>query len=121
MIPGKSYFPPKEYHRCIALSLLCSEWKEVGHTTLNHQETFRAIFIAKLSISNRNHIRSSANEMNAELISTPRLNVLPRLHLEPINLVVFQEFMMPNLGRGFALRCFQRLSRPNIATRHFTW
>ncbi len=28
---------------------------------------------------------------------------------------------IPNLGVGFALRCFQRLSLPNIATRRFTW
>ena len=35
--------------------------------------------------------------------------------------VVYNGPMVSNLGRGFALRCFQRLSRPNIATRHFTW
>ena len=28
---------------------------------------------------------------------------------------------VPYLGVGFALRCFQRLSLPNIATRQFTW
>ena len=28
---------------------------------------------------------------------------------------------IPNLGVGFALRCFQRLSLPNIATRRFSW
>src|SRR5271155_3310864 len=28
---------------------------------------------------------------------------------------------MSNLGVGFALRCFQRLSLPYIATRQFTW
>ena len=54
-------------------------------------------------------------------ISNPQLNVLLRLHLDPINLVVFQGPKMPNLGMGFVLRCFQRLSRPNIATQQFTW
>ncbi len=65
--------------------------------------------------------RSCLNGIHAESISTPRLNALPRLHLEPINVVVFDGLMIPNLGRGFALRCFQRLSRPNLATRHFSW
>ena len=54
-------------------------------------------------------------------ISTPRLKWLPILHLEPINVVVFNEPITPNLGVGFALRCFQRLSLPYIATRRFTW
>ena len=27
----------------------------------------------------------------------------------------------PNLGVGFALRCFQRLSEPDMATRHCHW
>lgn len=40
--PGEAYFPkarrPK-YHQHLAISLLCSEWEEVGHTRLNHQET----------------------------------------------------------------------------------
>jgi len=28
---------------------------------------------------------------------------------------------MLNLGRGFALICFQRLSRPNLATQQCSW
>ena len=32
-------FPTMEYHRGSVLSLLCSEWEEVGHTGLNHQQT----------------------------------------------------------------------------------
>ena len=28
-----------KYHRDSAISLLCSEWEEVGHTELDHQET----------------------------------------------------------------------------------
>jgi len=27
----------------------------------------------------------------------------------------------PNLGVGFSLRCFQRLSQRNVATRHYSW
>jgi hypothetical protein len=55
------------------------------------------------------------------VISTPRLKPLRVLHLEPINVVVFDETITPNLGVGFALRCFQRLSLPDIATRRFSW
>ena len=49
-------------------------------------------------------------------ISTARLNTLPRLHLQPIKLVVSEwpygtlRSGKSNLGVGFALRCFQRLS-----------
>ncbi len=37
-IPAKPTFAPKDYHRPGALSLLCSEWEEVGHTSVNHWE-----------------------------------------------------------------------------------
>jgi hypothetical protein len=53
-------------------------------------------------------------------ISTPRLNTLRCLHLEPINPVIFRG-PMSNLGCGFALRCFQRLSNTNLATQRFSW
>ena len=43
-------------------------------------------------------------------ISTAWLNMLPCVHLPPINLVVFQgPWGNTYLGVGFALRCFQRL------------
>ncbi len=54
-------------------------------------------------------------------ISSSRLNVLLRLHLSPINLVIYKESMILNLGACFALICFQRLSEPNIATEHCPW
>ena len=55
-------------------------------------------------------------------ISTTWLNALPRLHLSPINLVIFKEAItIPNLGDCFALRCFQRLSIRNIVTRRCPW
>ena len=56
-------------------------------------------------------------------ISTGQLNALPHLHSRPINLVVYEGPYAP-LGRGkrhleggFPLRCFQRLSFPNIDTQ----
>ncbi len=55
------------------------------------------------------------------MISTPPLNTLLCLHVEPINAVVSCDPMKPNLEDGFALRCFQRLSKPKVATRRCPW
>ena len=54
-------------------------------------------------------------------ISTARLYVTI-VHLQPINVVVYNDPQWKsNLGAGFALRCFQRLSEPNAATQHCPW
>ena len=55
-------------------------------------------------------------------ISTARLNTSLRLHLQPINVVVSHDpYRKSHLEVGFALRCFQRLSRPNAATLRCGW
>ena len=55
-------------------------------------------------------------------ISAARLNVSPRSHLRPIDVVVYHgPLRRPHLGAGFALRCPQRLSRPDAATRLRAW
>ena len=55
-------------------------------------------------------------------ISTGQLHALPHVHIRPINVVVFHGSQgRPHLKEGFPLRCFQRLSRPTIATRHCGW
>ena len=59
-------------------------------------------------------------------ISTAKLNASRHLHTQPINLVVFKGSYslydgISNLGVGFTLRCFQRLSRPHLATRPCSW
>ena len=42
--------------------------------------------------------------------------------MEPINLIISQGSQtIPNLEVGFPLRCFQRLSLPDIATRRCRW
>jgi hypothetical protein len=59
------------------------------------------------------------------VISTGLLNTLLRLHIQPINLVVYQDPISTEvegrtyLGRSLALRCFQRLSLPSLATRRY--
>src|SRR5919108_1291589 len=55
-------------------------------------------------------------------ISTGQLNTLPCVHLPPIHLVISEgPSGRPHLGRGFPLRCFQRLSRPHMATERCRW
>jgi len=47
---------------------------------------------------------------------------LLRLHLRPIDVVVFHGPMgRPCFEGGFPLRCLQRLSCPLMATRHCRW
>ena len=55
------------------------------------------------------------------VISTPRLNTLLCLHLKPIKLIVYKWPIKSNLGDSFTLICFQRLSKPNIATLRCPW
>ena len=63
----------------------------------------------------------------ARPISTARLKRLHALHLPPINAVVScgpsgtLRCGRSHLGRGFPLRCFQRLSLPDIATLRCPW
>ena len=52
------------------------------------------------------------------MISTGKLNILLHLHFQPINVVVFHDPLgKTHLGKSLALRCFQRLSRPHLATQ----
>ena len=58
-------------------------------------------------------------------ISTAKLNASRHLHTQPINLVVFKGSYsydgISNLGVGFTLRCFQRLSVPHIVAQLCHW
>ena len=60
------------------------------------------------------------------LISTSQLHALLRFHIWPINPVVWLGASHPkvwksHLEAGFPLRCFQRLSIPNVANQRCTW
>ena len=72
-----------------------------------------------VSKQNKSDLQHSRREIRP--ISTPRLRALPRFHLAPINQIISLGTMIPHLGVGFPLRCFQRLSVPNIATRQCHW
>ena len=68
----------------------------------------------------RNLFRSSPRP-----ISSSQLHTLLYFHLCPIYLVVFKGSYSYDgislLEGGFTLRCLQRLSRPDLATRLCTW
>ena len=52
------------------------------------------------------------------MISTSQLNTLLHLHLKPIDVMVSHDSSgRINLRNGLALRCFQRLSVPHLATQ----
>jgi len=55
-----------------------------------------------------------------EFISTPWLKRLRALHLEPIKVVFSDQIISPNLGNGFTLICFQRLSKTRRSYPAFT-
>ncbi len=65
----------------------------------------------------------------ARSISTSKLNTSPCLHTWPINLVVSEGSSVSvsplrgisYLEGGFPLRCFQRLSLPNLAIQRCSW
>ena len=57
-------------------------------------------------------------------VSTSQLRMLPCVHVWPINPMVWwgdsshsKVWGNPYLGEGFPLRCFQRLSYPNVANQ----
>ena len=55
-------------------------------------------------------------------ISIGQLHMSPCFHIQPINVVVYNGSLGKSyLEVGFPLRCFQRLSHPNIATRQCHW
>ena len=67
----------------------------------------------------RGRVNRKVKDQAERVISTPELNTLLCLHPEPINVVVYHDPSgRSHLGIGLALRCFQRLSFPNIATQH---
>ena len=75
-------------------------------------------------LSGRKHLNGVLS--SHRLISTGQLHVLPRFHIRPINPVVWLGASHPkvwksHLEAGFPLRCFQRLSIPNVANQRCSW
>ena len=63
-------------------------------------------------------LKLKSEEKSRTNISIAKLNTLLRFYPQPINVVVYHGSSgRSHLGRGLALRCFQRLSFPNIAAQ----
>ena len=86
-----------------------------------------------LPSNERNHHRtrpdpaSGSESVPRSPVSTGRLHPSRGFHLRPIEHVFNMRATdtevprNPNLGAGFPLRCFQRLSLPNVANRPCRW
>ena len=96
-------------------TLVC-EWSPWGLSAPSKPNNATRLFSGRLLIR-----RSSPRA-----ISTSQLHTLLRFHLLPINQIVFLgPYLMKSershLRGSFTLRCFQRLSRPYIATQLCRW
>ena len=73
----------------------------------------------------KNNEVHEVNRKSPRPISTRKLNVSPRLHFEPIKLIVFERSYsyegISYLKAGFTLRCLQRLSVPHLAAQLCHW
>jgi hypothetical protein len=120
----RSYQP-----RFIALSIVPGHVKELDHSSrqLNTLQTVVPSFTARCVLPGKPGNRREKYGQAARLISTSKLNVSLRFHTWPINLVVYQEpseVLRPgrsHLVEGFTLRCLQRFSLPDVATRRCRW
>ncbi len=100
--------PTKHQHRVFKLCTHCSRRANKDFIQTENQ---------KASRDSHNSFREFCRG-----ISTPRLNTLLCFHLVPINVVISHgPQTIPYLGVGFPLRCFQRLSDPDIATGRCRW
>ena len=100
----------RDGNRCILSAILTT--LKVRTLKTEQQLTHTAFFL-------KNHWSS------VRPISIGQLHILLCLHLRPINVVVSHEpypkGRRSSLAAGFALRCFQRLSRPYVATQRCSW
>ena len=94
----------------------------------DHQILYNSIFCKRSRFQPTLHaVVHKEYGQAARLISTSQLKVSLPLHTWPINLVVFQEPLgalwlgKSHLVEGFTLRCIQRFSLPDVATRHCHW
>ena len=96
-------------------------------------ETTKTLPTNKQGVWNVNHtVNANTQEATRRVqvshrpISTSQLHTLPRFHIWPINPVIYrgpptQSVRISHLEAGFPLRCFQRLSLPNVANQPCPW
>src|SRR5262249_14791639 len=102
----------REFHEICTQELILSSYNSRVENTCS-------IFLPDRSPTEEKRISNQA----ARPISTGRLNGLLHLHVQPIKRVVCPWSLgslrsgKHYLGRSLALRCFQRLSLPHVATQ----
>src|SRR5277367_5780801 len=75
----------------------------------------------------RGYMQSLWSVSSPRSVSTGQLSASRRLHFRPINPVIWLGTLptrgggRPNLEAGFPLRCFQRLSLPDVANQPCSW
>ena len=98
------------FHFCVRDG---NRWSTSSITPLHYSRLF---FLRILIVSRR-----KGNKIKVWFISTAWLKALLLLHLQPINPVVYGKSKSSDLGVGFVLICFQRLSLPDLATQQCSW
>ena len=98
---------PEKKHASVSRAVSCTR-------TIQSIASDRSAAFSCLAVSGSNQA--------CRAISTGQLNALLRLHLRPIDVVVYHGPQgRPCFEGGFPLRCFQRLSCPIMATLHCRW
>ena len=94
-----------------------------SHSPFATSHSLRTLSGPGLSMSGPLHADTDHESDQANrAISTGQLNASPRLHIQPINVVVFHGPQgSSRFEVGFPLRCLQRLSRPYVAMLHCGW
>ena len=96
------------------------------HPAITTRLLSREVILSKLNNRSLRFLVVLNSWLSPRPISISQLHVSLHFHLWPIYLVVFKgSYFLTNgrshLGVGFALRCFQRLSLPYLATRLCSW
>jgi hypothetical protein len=115
---------PLTKHQHRVFKLCPTHAKRVYGYPFGHAHCSRRALQEFLYKQNQKASRDSHNSFRefCRGISTPRLNTLLCFHLVPINVVISHgPQTIPYLRVGFPLRCFQRLSIPDIATGRCRW
>ena len=112
----RSFAPPLQFANAALVCKLSGTRDTHSSCTLKTEQCEYSFFQAAC-ISCRSSPRA---------ISTGQLHTLLHFHLRPINDVVYIEPYSikderSNLRESFTLRCFQRLSRPYVATQLCRW
>ena len=123
-----------QYHGRGRVSRPSSGWDRVGHLRCGHQVEQAALGATPGDLATGRGWRAGRQAKHGldavvaggvevdRAIRTGKLRALPRFHIRPIDVVVYHgSSARPGLEVGFPLRCLQRLSRPNLATRLCRW